>query len=147
MKDNKYCKIRYHCHYTREHRGAAHSLCNVKYCVPKKIPVAFHNGPNYDYYFVIKELAEEFEKQFPCLGENTEKYITFTVPIEKAFTGIDKNEEEISKIYPTYCNLLIVQYLWQAHYQINDLSKGIHKINCKYRHDDKKCTNVFFFFL
>ena len=36
-----------------------------------------------DQTMIIKELAEEFKKQFICLGENTEKYITFTVPIEK----------------------------------------------------------------
>ena len=28
-------------------------------------------------------LAEEFEGQFECLGENTEKYITFSVPSKK----------------------------------------------------------------
>ena len=28
-------------------------------------------------------VAEEFEKQFTYLGENTEKCITFSVPIEK----------------------------------------------------------------
>ena len=32
---------------------------------------------------MIIELAEEFEKQFICFGESTEKYITLTVPIEK----------------------------------------------------------------
>ena len=48
-----------------------------------KIFLVFHNGSNYDFHFIIKELAEEFKKQFSCLGENTEKYITFTVPIEK----------------------------------------------------------------
>ena len=32
---------------------------------------------------IIKKLAEEFKKQFTCLGENTEKYITFTVLTEK----------------------------------------------------------------
>ena len=35
---------------------------------------------------MIKDLAEEFEKQFTCLGENTEKYIIFTVPIVKGVT-------------------------------------------------------------
>ena len=32
---------------------------------------------------MIKELAEEFIGEFECLGENTEKYITFSVPIKK----------------------------------------------------------------
>ena len=36
-----------------------------------------------DYKFVIKETAKEFEGQFKCLGENTEKHITFSVPIKK----------------------------------------------------------------
>ena len=31
----------------------------------------------------MRELAEGFKKQFTCLGENTKKYINFTVPIEK----------------------------------------------------------------
>ena len=97
MKDKKYCRARGHCHYTGEYRGAAHSICNLKYSVPKKIPIVFHNGSNYDYHFIIKELAEEFKKQFTCLGENTEKYITFTVPIEKEVIRIDKNGEEITK--------------------------------------------------
>ena len=78
----------------------------------KKIFILFHNGSNYDYHFIIKQLAEEFQKQFTCLGENTEKYITFTVPIEKEVKRIDKNGEEI------YYNLLIAQDLWQVHYQI-----------------------------
>ena len=97
LKDKKYRKVRHHCHYAGEFRGAAHSICNLKYSVPKKIPIVFHNGSNYDYHFIIKELAEEFKKQFTSLGENTKKYITFTVPIEKKVTRIDKNGEEITK--------------------------------------------------
>ena len=38
-----------------------------------KISVVFHNGSNCD-YFIMKELANNFEGQFKCLGENTEKY-------------------------------------------------------------------------
>ena len=83
----------------------------LKYSVPKKIPIAFHNGSNYDCHFAIKELAEKFKKQFTCLGESTEKYITFTVPVEKEFTKIDKNEEEITKMHPTDYNLMIAQDL------------------------------------
>ena len=29
-------KLRDHCHYTAEYRPAAHSICNLKYNVPKK---------------------------------------------------------------------------------------------------------------
>ena len=43
------------------YRGAAHSICSFKDSVPKKFRITFHNGSNYDYIFIIKELAEEFE--------------------------------------------------------------------------------------
>ena len=45
--------------------------------------MVFHNGSTYDYHLIIKELAKEFKGQFECLGKNTEKYIIFSVPIEK----------------------------------------------------------------
>ena len=41
-----------------------HSICNLKYNIPKNIHIAFHNISNYDYHFIIKELAEEFKNQF-----------------------------------------------------------------------------------
>ena len=119
MGDKKYRIATDHFHYTGEYRGAAHSICNLKYSVPKRIPIAFHNESNYNYHFIIKELAEEFKKQFTCLGENTEKYITFTVPMDKEITRINKNGEKITKsISYISHSLLIVQNLWQAHYQI-----------------------------
>ena len=118
MEDKKHRKVRDRCHYTGEYRGAAYTICNLKYSVPKKVVIAFHNGCNYDYHFTVNELAEEFKKQITCLGENTEKCIIFTVPIEKEVTRIHKNGEEITKKYLTCYNLLIAQGLWQAYYQI-----------------------------
>ena len=76
-------KVKDHCHFTGKYRGAAHNTCNLRYKVPKNIPVIFHNGSTYDYDFIIKELASEFDGNFERLGENTEKYITFSVPIKK----------------------------------------------------------------
>ena len=70
-------KVRDPCHYTGKYRGAAHDICNLRYKIPKEIPVIFHNGSTYDYHFIIKELAEEFEGEFECLGANTEKYNFF----------------------------------------------------------------------
>ena len=48
-------------HYTGKFRGAAHSICNLNHKVPKEITVKIHNGSIYDYYFINKELAEEFK--------------------------------------------------------------------------------------
>ena len=45
-----YQKVRDHCHYTGEFRGAAaHSICNLRYKVQQEIPVKIHNGSKYDY--------------------------------------------------------------------------------------------------
>ena len=51
--------------------------------VPKEILVVFHNVSTYDYHFIIKQLAEEIEGNFKRLGENTEKYIAFSLPLKK----------------------------------------------------------------
>ena len=63
MKDKKYCKVGNYCHYTGKNRGALHSIFILEYSVPKNVPIVFHNRSNYDYHFVIKDLAEEFKKQ------------------------------------------------------------------------------------
>ena len=81
--NKKYFKARHHCRFTGKYRGAAHHIWNLRYKTPKEIPVVFRNRSTYDYHFIIKELAEEFEGQFECLGENKEKYITLSVPIKK----------------------------------------------------------------
>ena len=63
----------------------------MNYKISRNIPDVFHNGSTYDYHFIIKELAKEFEKQFECLGETTEKYITFSVEINKEIIKTDKD--------------------------------------------------------
>ena len=90
-KDNEskcevFRKVRDHCHHnTGKFRGAAHNICNRRYKEKREIPVVLHNGSNYDYHLIIKELAEKFKGNIDCLGENTEKYITFSVPLKKEF--------------------------------------------------------------
>ena len=49
---------------------------------PKKIPVLFHNGSTCDCHFIIKQLAKESEGQFKGVGENIEKYFTFSIKKE-----------------------------------------------------------------
>ena len=76
-----YKKVRDHCHYTGKYRGAAHSLCNLRYQEQRDILVIIHNGSNYDFHLLIKDLAKEFKSDIYCIGENTEKYISFSIPI------------------------------------------------------------------
>ena len=66
----------------------------------------------HDYHFVIKKLAEEFNGEFECLGENIEKYITFLVPLKKKMIMIMIKRSHINK------SLLIATDLCQLQYQI-----------------------------
>ena len=128
--DEKYRKVGDHCHYTGEYRGAARSIYNLKYSVPKEIPIVFHNGSNDDYHFIIKEFAEEFEKQFTCLGENIEKYTTFSVPIEKDVRITDKNGEKIRKNISYILQFIDSEGCMASSLSnfVNNLSERIHKI-------------------
>ena len=101
--------------------------------MPNEISVVFHKGSNYDYHFTIKELAKGFEGEFECFGENTEKYKTFSIPIEKEVTNIDKdgNESVVTISYK-------IKFIDSARFVASSLSnlgdnlaEGIHKIKCK----------------
>ena len=95
-KKDKYnhIKVRDYCHFTGKFRVAAHSICKLRYVVPKKIPIIIHNRSKYDNHFIIKQLPEEFEGQFKCLGENREKYITYSVPIKKEVANDDDYDDD-----------------------------------------------------
>ena len=62
-EDKNYCNYKDHSNYTGKYRGASHSIRNLKYNIPNKIPVVFHNESNYDYHFIIKVLANQFESE------------------------------------------------------------------------------------
>ena len=67
--------------------------------MPNETPVVFHDGSNYDYHLIIKQLAHDFEGIFERLGETTGKFKTLSVPIEKEVTKIkkkDRNESFVS---------------------------------------------------
>ena len=100
-----------------------YTVKNVKY--QKKIPVLFHNGSTYDYHFIIKELAKEFKGIFECLGENAEKYIIFTVPIEKEG---DDGKPIVYKIKFIDSFRFISTSLFSL---VDSLSDGLYNIKCK----------------
>ena len=97
----------------------------MRYKVLKEIPVVFHNGSTYDYHFIINELVKEFKGNFECLGENTEKYITFLVPIKK------KIENKVLEI--TYKIKFIDSYRFMSSLLsklVDNLSEGTHSNKC-----------------
>ena len=81
--NKKYHKVRDHCHYTGRYRGAAHDTRNSRYKIPKEIPVVFHNGSTYNYHFIIKGLAEEFEGHFECLWEIQKNILLFQYQVKR----------------------------------------------------------------
>ena len=89
-EDKKYHRVRDN---TREYRGAADKIFNLKYSIPKEISKVSHNGSNYGYHFIIKVLAKEFEKGFTCFRGNTDNFITFSFRIPE----LKKIEKKLQK--------------------------------------------------
>ena len=133
--DKKHHKVKDHCHDTRKYRGAAHNICNLRYRIPKEIPIVFHNGATYDYHFIIKELVKEFDGNFECLGENTEKYIMFSVPIKKEIENKNKIIEITYKIKFTDSLRFMSTSLSKL---VDKLSEGLHNNRCV---DCKSCLD------
>ena len=130
IKIKKNFKIRDHCHDTGKYRGSAHDTSNLRYKTSKEFPVVFHNGATYDYQFIIKELAEEFERQIECLGENTEKYLTFSAPVKKE---LDNGKSITYKIKFIDSFRFMSSSLSNI---VDNLSEGLHSDKCT---DCKSC--------
>ena len=127
----QYKKVRDHCHFTGKFRGAAHSICNLRYKLPKKIQIEFHNSSTYDWYFIIKRLPEEFKGQFKCLGENTEKYITFSITIKKEHDN-DKTTTYKIKFIDSY------RFMQSKLSDLLDNLSGVYNKECKSCMERKK---------
>ena len=74
-------KVRDHCHFTDQYRGAAHNKCNLMCKKPKVLPVIFHNLQGYDAHLFIKQLAR-LEGDLSCIPSTEEKYISFSKNIK-----------------------------------------------------------------
>ena len=83
---------------------------------------------------MIKLLAEEFERYFTCLQPSTEKYITFSVLLEKEVRRIDKKGIEITKTISYR-----LQFIDSARIMatlpsnlVNNLAEEVHTMKCKF---------------
>ena len=48
-------------------------------------------------HFIINQLAIEYKGELNCIGDNMEKYITFSVPIKKEVNNYDGNDSKKKK--------------------------------------------------
>ena len=135
--DRNYQKVRDHCHFRDKYRGVAHSICNLRFNLPNKIPAVFHNGSNNDYHFIIKELVNGFEGQFESIGKNTEEYKTFSVPIETEVINIDKDVNE-SVVTISYKRKFIDSERFMAS-ALPNLVDYLPEGNLKIKHKDCYC--------
>ena len=131
VKDHNYCNEIY--------RGEAHAICKFKYTTQRDIPVVIHNGSNYNFDLIIKELAEEFNEEIHCIPEDKEKHKSFSIPI--MYKSIEN--------YDFPCNLRFIDskklMFGSLDSYINNLSE-IYSCNCsskinqqiKRKYDNKK---------
>ena len=56
-KSINYQKFTDHCHYISKHKNAAHSIFNLKFNMPNETALVFHYSSNYNYHFILKQLA------------------------------------------------------------------------------------------
>ena len=74
-------KVRDHCHFTGQYRGAAHNNCNLQCRKPLILPVIFHNLQGYDAHLFIKQLSG-LKGELNCIPSTEEKYISFSKKIK-----------------------------------------------------------------
>ena len=74
-------KVRDHCHFTGQYRGAAHNSCNLQCRKPLILPVIFHNLQGYDAHLFIKQLSG-LKGELNCIPSTEEKYISFSKKIK-----------------------------------------------------------------
>ena len=88
-------KVRDHCHFTGQYRGAAHNSCNLRCRKPMILPVIFHNLQGYDAHLFIKKLSC-IPGELNCIPSTEEKYISFSKKKKVDEYKSRKNGENVS---------------------------------------------------
>ena len=140
--------MRHHCHYTGQYRGAAHNRCNLNHRIPSHIPVIFHNLSKYDAHLFIRELASSYYTnerygvdEMEVLAENSEKYISFSVPIRVGLRGEDgkplmkKNAKGEEVCVTKTCKLRFIDSMRFMQSSLSDLVDNLAETNT----DGLKC--------
>ena len=91
-------KVFDHDHLTGYYRGAAHQNCNLRYTLPKKIPLFFHNLKNYDSHFIIASLTTNSFKNCKIVPQSMEKFISFSLDNIQVLDSCNFLSESLEKL-------------------------------------------------
>ena len=126
-------KVRDHCHFTGEYRGAIHKSCNLKLKITTgktKIPVVFHNLRGYDSHLIMQKIHKA-KDNISCIANNAEKYISFSVgqlkfldcfqlmasSLEKLVSSTDKSNFEITRnVFSNKTDLILRKGIYPYEY-------------------------------
>ena len=116
-------KVKDHDHLTGEYRGAAHQECNLKLQIrPKEyqLPIFFHNLKGYDAHFICQGIKDEF-KRVDCIGQTSEKYLTFRLDNLRFLDSLQHLGSSLSKLAKSLTTFPITSdYLDEE-----DIGKGV----------------------
>ena len=73
---NRWYEIRNHWHITGKYRGAAHSQCNLKLRISRKLPIIFHNLEGYDGHLIFRELNNFKAIDIQVIPKTNERYMS-----------------------------------------------------------------------
>ena len=122
-------KVRDHCHLTGHFRGAAHPTCNLKYQIPKNIPLMIHNSKGYDSHFIIKYLNDKIFKKCDLIPKNSQQVLSFTLDnitfldsysfMKESLAKLVKNLKDADYEFP------ITSFLYKDHIKSNPNIKNL----------------------
>ena len=128
LKELKDDRVRDHCHFTGQYRGAVHNICNINCRRPLVIPVIFHNLQNYDAHLFIKELAS-LPGELNCIPSTEEKYISFSKKIK-----VDEYKSKVKgKNVPLYFEIRFID-------SFKFLQTSLANLVSNLKPDDLNCT-------
>ena len=116
-------KVADHDHLTGEYRGAAHQACNLKLQIrPKEyqLPIFFHNLKGYDAHFICQAVTDQF-KRVDCIGQTSEKYLTFRLDNLRFLDSFQHLGSSLSKLAKSLTTFPITS----DYIEEEDIGKGV----------------------
>ena len=75
--------------------GPVHNNCNLKYKIPRHIPIVLQNLSGNDARLFIHNLGEQFETEdIGCMAKKKENHISFNVKVSAKLAGVTDEDQK-----------------------------------------------------